>query len=369
MTKLLYEAYCNEIENDNSSLDLSRNSTRRYNKRFLYKNYKVNGLKEIYYFIFYSLVSVYVKIWLVSLIYYLIQFIISIILIKKYKIKNSNLGFVDSSKAIYDIDLVKEKKDIHLIHYKYHFLCCCTRVRDKYKAFLMTIKTCFFIISIKKDLSSSEYDSLKLHICDMYKLALFYQFVQNFDEENTTFYADSHYERGVYIISNTKKAKFYLIQHGFIRDDIKFKYKFGHIDMLYIYDKIFLTKFEQYYNKIKSYKLIKPNIKLRMIEKNNKVNIFIVSSMNSINYELNLIEKLLKNRSFEIFVKLHPLYNYKDKFYKYFNDITFVEDFIMCDYLITYNSFLGYEYKALNQKVIWLKNYENNIDELIKKLK
>ena len=36
--------------------------------------------------------------------------------------------------------------------------------------------------------------------------------------------------------------------------------------------------------------------------------------------------------------------------------------------MISYNSFLGYEYKALGENVFWLKDYEDNLNELYKKM-
>lgn len=361
MERIIYEAYCNELANDKFGVTLT-NKRSKYNNDFYFKNYKITNLSNKKFYFFYTLSTFYKKIWLISIIYFTFQFIVSIFILKKDSKIFKNIAFIDGQKSFYDISLIKIS---NLVYLKKSFTSFSSYLSfyDKILAYLTVYKVIYFIIKKRNSLLRIEYNSLKLQIYDLYLVCLFILILKN---KKINFYTNSHYDRWVYIVSKLENINLNVVQHGFLTKEIIFPFKFERIEILYVYDKEFIDLFKYHFRTIKTFDYIKPNLKLKHTN-NNSESIFIASSMISINLEKDLIRWLLLKNKYKIYIKLHPAYNYRNEFYEYKDKIEFIDYFPKVNWMISYNSFLGYEYKALGENVLWLKDYENNLDILYKK--
>jgi hypothetical protein len=241
-------------------------------------------------------------------------------------------------------------------------------VKDKLTALRISFAVVFFIFSRRKSLDKLTYNSLKLHINDLYTVALYTVLCAEFDRDGVTFFTNTHYERWAYIVSKNKLSRLITVQHGFYDPSIKFPFKYGKIDILHVYEACFFEMFAKHYSEICEWITVKPMIKLVQPEVKGTV-IFLASSMLSVEFEIEFIRKVSEVRpNVVILLKLHPAYNYS----YYFNDIadriTFIDYFPKADCMVTYNSFLGYKYVALGQQVYWLSQYLDDIDRLISEI-
>lgn len=365
MKKIIYEAYLNEIANDQFGILISNKKRSKYNNSFYFKNYKITNFNTKKYLLFFSLSNFYKYIWLISTIYFTSQFFISMFF--QYKKRNrlfESIIFIDSKKSIYDIGLVTKDNALYLKKNLYSFSCCLS-IYDKFKAYTTVYKVLLTILSAKKKLSKIEYNSLKLHIYDLYLLSLFSFILKR---RSRVFYTNSHYDRWCYVASKLKNIKLRIVQHGFLTKEILFPFKFGEVNYLYIYENSFVDFFKYHYTKIHNTAIIKPNLELETIQNDFKHTVFIISSMISVELEKKIIDWLLRNTKYKVFVKLHPAYSYKETFSEYENQIEFIHYLVKADFIVTYNSFLGYEYNAMGEKVIWIEKYKNNLNDLYKEL-
>ncbi len=363
MKKIIYEGYCNEIANDKFGATLSKKNI-NYNDSFYFKNYKITNLSNKKFYFFYLLSRLYTRFWLISILYFTGQFVYSIFLLKKNNKILRNIAFIDSEKSFYDINLIKIS-NLEYLKKSFTSFSSYLSFYDKILAYLAVYKVIYFIIKKRNSLLRIEYNSLKLHVYDLYLVCLFILILKN---KKINFYTNSHYDRWVYIVSKLENVNLNIVQHGFLTKDIDFPFKFGIIDVLYVYDKEFIILFKYHYTAIKIVKFIKPNLELKQIHSTGYKSIFIASSMISINLEKDFIGLLLLKNKYKIYLKLHPAYNYRNEFYEYKDKIEFVDCFPKVNFMISYNSFLGYEYKALGENVFWLKDYEDNLNELYKKM-
>lgn len=362
MERIIYEAYCNELANDKFGITLTDKRS-KYNNNFYFKNYKITNLSDKKFYFFYTLSIFYKKIWLISIIYFTFQFIVSIFILKKDSKILKNIAFIDGQKSFYDISLIKVN-NLEYLKKSFFSFSVYLSFYDKFLAYLMVLKV-IYIITKRKKISGIEYHSLKFHIYDLYLLSLFSLILK---DKEIVFYTNSHYDRWIYIASKLNNISLNIIQHGFLTKDIDFPFKFGIIEVLYVYDKEFVVLFRYHYTTIKIVKFIKPNLELKQINSIGYKSIFIASSMISINLEKDIINWLLLKNKYKIYIKLHPAYNYRDKFAEYGNNIEFIDYFPKVDCMVSYNSFLGYEYKALGENVLWINNYKDNLNNLYKEL-
>ena len=87
--------------------------------------------------------------------------------------------------------------------------------------------------------------------------------------------------------------------------------------------------------------------------------LFLASSAPFLEVEINFIERVKREFDFFIVVKLHPRHVYDESVSR----LTALADHVAapavfpdCDYQVSYDSFLGYEYKALGKNVLFLKD-------------
>jgi len=208
--------------------------------------------------------------------------------------------------------------------------------------------------------------SLLFHMYDLVLLAAFYLVILKKDKPKNRLYFDQHVQRWPFLISHAvKKGSSRLVQHGFFDGDINFGNKFSRIDHLYLLADDFLKEFSKVYsyNKVSFVKANLP-IKPFFSKKEGEKLIFLASSMPFYAIELEVILKLLSLEKVHILLKLHPRFNYAEKFEVLRDNprVIFLRgvDYPECDLLVCYNSFLGFEYKSLGMDVLFMDNMDGS---------
>ncbi|WP_157351602.1 hypothetical protein [Aliarcobacter butzleri] len=367
MKNEIIKAYLNEIEIDKKAISMVSTDYKEYYNNYLFKVLKVTKMNDKKFKIFNLLVKIYTKIWFVLFILITFQYLKTFFIKKeKFNLKKKNIGIIVGLKSKSDIEKTG-LKDILYIDIRVNDIYRYLTHKDLYLIFLYSIKNIYFVKNNKILFEPLIYNSLKLHMNDIMKLEAYKFFLKKHDIQSNNIIIHDHYDRWAYISSVTiKLSKLHIVQHGFIDNSILFNYKQGKVDVLYLYDNKFYPIFMQYFSEIISTKKVSTNIALTDLKTNKKI-VFIASSLPYINIELDCIRLLIDIQEIELVVKIHPSYDYKNKFNKYVKQITFVDKNIFpdADITITYNSFLGYEYKLLGKEVYWLEEYESKLDILI----
>jgi len=362
----IIESYINEIDNDIASIDLTSSY---YNKLFFFKNYKVNNLPKLkkMAFVIVSSLMAFTPLFFVFCFFYFIFLTIVSVFFVRVRTNKLNMCLVTGSSSEYNFSLLPlGNENLVLVQYKNYDLL-------KYLGFIDILKAAtvclFFNIRILLNVKCSSTKisrSLRVHALDSIKLCLFQRVVINCCKSRINIYLDSHYERWNYIASKIAPLQHCIIQHGFVRKDIPFKHSFGGVAQLFVYDSCFFKSFNAYYYEINNVFYIKSRLVLVPIAKRSRFTLMLASSPVSIEIELRFLEFITKSDIFDVYVKLHPLHDYKHRFNNY-NSLSFTNDYLDSDVLVTFNSFLGFEYQSLGKFVTWL-NDDCSIEEHVRRI-
>jgi hypothetical protein len=226
---------------------------------------------------------------------------------------------------------------------------------DFIKSFLVVVRVLAKTIAFKGRERVFRRD-LVLHMFDLISMAWFSLFVCKLAARGKEFVTDSNHQRWDYMITHLS-PRCDVIQHAYIHADLKFDYPFGQIKCLYVFDPMFEQVFLNYYS-ISAVDIIKPKLKLDLITSEKRV-LFLASSAPFLNIEIDFLNLIRQKFDFYIVVKLHPSHVY-DSSVKHLialaDRVVGKTVFPDCDYMASYDSFLGYEYKALGKCVVFLKD-------------
>uniref|UniRef100_UPI0037C1995E hypothetical protein n=1 Tax=Caedibacter taeniospiralis TaxID=28907 RepID=UPI0037C1995E len=245
----------------------------------------------------------------------------------------------------------------------------CT-LKDKCSALSLAFSVIYGVQSSKKERTKLVFSSLKLHLNDVYKIAMYTVLIVKLKSCRINVLLNSHYERWTYLASQIAGEKLVLVQHGRLKEGITFVHKLGIINRLYCYNDKSYKAYLNYYSIIRDYQYIKPKLTLTHIGDSSKKNIFIASSIVAVDKEIAFIKGLLalsrKLINIVVYVKLHPLYDYAHQYDEVSDRVVFLDknSYPYADYMVTYNSALGDEYLALEQRVLFLEEYES-IEEAV----
>lgn len=174
-------------------------------------------------------------------------------------------------------------------------------------------------------------------------------------------FSDDHYQRNAFIVSNLQGQNYYVLQHGFIDDSIKFPKRFGKINSLLIYDLSYLNKFKCYFDVV-NHAIVKTNSFCFSKRSDLKNTCFIASSSPYVDFEIEFA-KLFKSRyRFKIILKKHPKHVYDTNKFREFEKI-FDEEWLdeecfpNSGLFISYASFLETYYKSNGINTFNLKSY------------
>ncbi|WP_298623544.1 hypothetical protein [uncultured Legionella sp.] len=361
MNELVFQAYMNEIALEIAQKSyLFANSELNYPDKFLFKIARVCNLSNKKYKLFMLCSRVYNYCWLFVLLPFIsIQFLCSLFISSNRNNNKSCFGFVEDNKTLYDFSLLEEL-NIHNINLGVIALSKCLTLSQKLHAVRLSFQVMSLLRKNKNTLPNLTYNSLKLHLYDLYKLTLYAVLLKQISVTGTSsVLLNSHYERWTYLASHLCGNQLFIVQHGRISNDIHFPFEFGSVNSLYLYHQETAEVFGKYYKNISHLKHIKPKLELKDIRVNGVVTVFLASSVSAVASELEFIEKTQEFSNIKIFIKLHPLYDYKHNFVHLKKEIEFINYLPLTDLMITYNSALGDEYKSLGHSVFFIEDYDN----------
>ena len=197
---------------------------------------------------------------------------------------------------------------------------------------------------------------LIFHAVDLLPLVCYSLFILKLSNAKRRIVTDCNLQRWDYIATHLT-LDCSIIQHAYIHPDLNFAYTFGQIDCLFVFDHEFEAVFSRYYQ-FRRTDIIRPKLALADMRSEKEV-LFLASSAPFLSTEVEFIRLVKKKFDFFIVVKLHPRHVYDDSV----RDLISLADRVVepavfpdCHVQVSYDSFLGYEYKALGKKVLFLKD-------------
>lgn len=227
--------------------------------------------------------------------------------------------------------------------------------RDYVCALLIVLKVIWLIFRCPQQNGVRRQDMI-FHALDLLPFVWFSLFAFKLACCDKKLITDCNLQRWGYVASHFSK-NCSVIQHAYIHEDLKFCYSFGAVDCLYLFDVSFKRTFSMYYE-VDKIDFIKPKINFDDMGSTKNV-LFLASSAPFLDAEVEFLEHVKLNCDFFIVVKLHPKHVYERSVVR----LTSLADRIVtssvfpdCCYQVSYDSFLGYEYKALGKNVLFLKD-------------
>lgn len=203
---------------------------------------------------------------------------------------------------------------------------------------------------------------LIFHAVDVVQLTWFTLFVEKTGRAGKALVTDCNLQRWDYIATKlTDRCS--IIQHAYIHGDIEFANPFGTVDCLYVFDTGFEAVFARYY-KFSTSAIIRPKFDLQKVGEGKRV-LFLASSAPYLQFEIDFIRRVKSGLDYFVVVKLHPRHVYDssvEQLLALADEVLSVSCFPDCECMVSYDSFLGYEYRALGKKVVFLKD-ESSIGE------
>jgi len=226
---------------------------------------------------------------------------------------------------------------------------------DFLKSFQIVVSVLVRIIMFRNTRQVRRKD-LVFHVIDLIPISWLSLFIQKLTTEEKTFITDCNLQRWSYLLTHMT-TNCSLIQHAYIHKGLQFDYSFGSVSYLYVFDPVFKSDFTDYYQ-VENIGIIRPTYELATFQSEKKV-LFLASSAPFMNFELRFLQFIRHHYDFYIIVKLHPFHIYDASISKLtiLADIVIEKDvFPDCDYMVSYDSFLGFEYKSMGKNVHFLKD-------------
>jgi len=227
-------------------------------------------------------------------------------------------------------------------------------VADVIRAVLVAQCVVFFVLT-KRYSSDVRFRDILLHLRDLIPICCFSVFISQLEVHGKRPMTDSNLQRWDFIISHLS-TRGSLIQHAFIHSDIKFEVPFGRLGKLYVFDPVFVEAFAQYFS-IEQVGKVSPKINMTPC-RSSKPTLFLASSKPYLDIELDFLRFVRSHFDYYVLVKLHPKHIYGDSagaILELADEVVDKTEFPDSDYMASYDSFLGYEYKSLGKKVLFLK--------------
>ncbi|TDF81200.1 hypothetical protein [Pseudomonas sp. H9] len=241
------------------------------------------------------------------------------------------------------------------------FLCRGTFAFVKYFS-VVDFTRAFFVVQgvlwrclIRRYDKDIRFRDVALHMRDLISISCFAIFVAKLDFYGKRPITDSNLQRWDFIISHLAPHSS-LIQHAFIHGDIEFEAPFGRLGKLYVFDQLFVEVFSRYFS-IEQIGKVAPKINMYPCS-TSKPTLFLASSEPYLDIEIEFLRFVKGNFDYYVLVKLHPKHIYGEKvnaLTEMADELVGRSDFPDSDYMASYDSFLGYEYKSLGKRVLFLK--------------
>lgn len=227
--------------------------------------------------------------------------------------------------------------------------------KDYWRALLIALRVLCSVLRYPPQQGVRRQD-LIFHVLDLLPLVWFSLFICKLSDFGKCLVTDCNLQRWDYIATHVTSGCS-IIQHAYIHADLEFVHPFGRVDCLYVFDPEFEVVFSRYYQ-FRSTDIIKPKLKLDDMGSDKEV-LFLASSSPFLAVEIDFLERVKLKFDFFIVVKLHPRHVYDESVSRLISLADHVAAptvFPDCHYQVSYDSFLGYEYKALGKNVLFLKD-------------
>lgn len=230
-------------------------------------------------------------------------------------------------------------------------------LRDLFKAVFLSLAVIVKALITKKCIFVKKTNSM--HFYDLPNICLLTVLLDKLNYSDHYVITDSNLQRWDYLQSHLV-LKNGVVQHGFIYSDINFPHRFGTVDQLFLFSNQFEPVFSSYFD-CKSISLIKTSMSLSKYDEvsDDKKICLLASSQPYVEYEVAYINEKIDRDKYHVIIKLHPKHVYNEKEFKKLEDAAdkMVTDafFPECDLMLSYDSFLGYEYSSLGIPVIFIK--------------
>ncbi|ONH56713.1 hypothetical protein SAMN04490182_0864 [Pseudomonas cedrina] len=227
--------------------------------------------------------------------------------------------------------------------------------RDYLRALLTVWRVIWYILLYQRHHGVRRQD-LIFHAVDVLPFVCYSLFLIKLSEAGRQVVTDCNLQRWDYVATHLM-ADCSIIQHAYIHPDLDFSHTFGPVDCLFVFDQEFETVFSRYYQ-FKRTDIIRPKLTLADMGSDKQV-LFLASSAPFLNTEIDFLERVKQKFDFFIVVKLHPRHVYDESVTRLVSLADCVAEpavFPDCHLQVSYDSFLGYEYKALGKKVLFLKD-------------
>lgn len=318
--------------------------------------------------------------FIIRILYYHWLFIGFVLIFYKFfksilKLKNKNYRNLSENLCLgFSSKVFKLINQVNIEHYdviemnksKYHnnnaiLILDLNSFKDVFKVFKCSLRTHLHMCFNKKYFGYRKLNSL--YSFDWF---LVYNTLSKFNNKNV--YFSNHFDRWAIMFDNINFSKRTILQHGVINHATVPPIKLGNIDEFYCFNDVQFDLFVK--NVFKSTPLkyyLKFDLKLKDVLGKNSV---LIISCLPITYKRDVeILKYFLDGNFNIFLKPHPVYSIEpyEKIQKTFRfDLIRDKDFFPnVDYVISYDSTLGFEYEVIGKTVIYI-NDDKNIDIRLK---
>ncbi|WP_145959459.1 hypothetical protein [Vibrio penaeicida] len=198
-----------------------------------------------------------------------------------------------------------------------------------------------------------------MHFYDLPNICLLTVLLDKLNNSDHYVFTDSNLQRWDYLQSHLV-SKNGVLQHGFIYSDIIFPQRFGVVDQLFLFSNQFEPVFSSYFD-YKSVSLIKTSMRLSYYDEvsDDKKICLLASAQPYVEYEVAYINEKIDRDKYHVLVKLHPKHVYSEEELQKLEGVAdkmIIDTFFPeCDLMVSYDSFLGYEYSSLGIPVIFIK--------------
>ncbi|RKF17825.1 hypothetical protein DBZ36_11230 [Alginatibacterium sediminis] len=265
--------------------------------------------------------------------------------LKNFKVVNDKFSFDNNNVVLY-----KDLKNV----------CSFLELKEIGSLLKLVYETNDLLKKRSENLERLSYFELKLHCVDLVEIAAFLLVIQKLSKNDPNIYFDQHIQRWAYLISHTVEYKrSNLVQHGYLDASVQFKHAFGEIGTAWILSERFRELFLRIY-KVGRFVIVKSALTLQNHLESDGLTpkVFLASSPVSIELEQQFVQECLDNNICVLFKK-HPKYKYPGNAFHDFDDNRLFlldnKSFPLCDVMVTFNSFLGFEYESLGIRVFFLE--------------
>jgi hypothetical protein len=202
-------------------------------------------------------------------------------------------------------------------------------------------------------------------VVDLFELLAVADIIAICNERGLRFGTDDHFQRFAFITSRFSKKSF-IFQHGFVEPPSTLQ-GFGSIEVVFCYNHSFLAEFSKYIPVIDHVVFISGCHEVNDLHLPSKKPVLLLaSSAPFIEYEINFLKhNASRLKNFFVVLKVHPLHAYCSRLSELKSLVDSSLDggmMPLCQLVVSYNSFLNFQYESIGVKSLTLKHCKKGSD-------